>query len=325
MSLRCRLPVHPLPSIGPLPLPLLLPLVVVLILVLSTSLPAHAQAVPEGLTRDEIGVVFMPHGADSSWNAAMQNALAPLSEHYTTADAYSMADTDKVEAALRELEAKGMRAAVIVRIFSLESSFRTATEYMIGLGPDRDHANHTTHARSGGPGGHHMTPPRRIDTPLALVTTGGMEAHPLLGEAMADRVRALSTHPEKETVILTGHGAATDADDAHWMDNLATLARIIREDTGLPFRDIRMGTWREDWPEKRDSSVARIRRLVEEAGQNGGTALVIPVRTIGQGPEDRWLEGLDYRLGEGFAPHPAFVKWVASEIEEGVAELLYDL
>lgn len=279
------------------------------------------------LTREEIGVVFMPHGADSSWNAAMQRALAPLTAHYTTADAYSMADPDKVEAALGKLEAKGMRAAVIVRIFSLESSFRSATEYMLGLGPDRNHFAHAGHHASGsgsGSRGHYMSSPRRIDTPLQVVTTGGMEAHPLLGAAMADRVRSLSTHPERETVILTGHGAATDADDGHWMDNLATLARIIREETGLPFRDVRMGTWREDWPEKRDSSVARIRRLVEEAGKDGGTALVIPVRTIGQGPEERWLEGLEYRLGEGFAPHPAFVKWVASEIEEGVAELLYD-
>jgi hypothetical protein len=280
---------------------------------------------PRPLKRDEIGVVFMPHGADSTWNANMQAALAPLSVHYVTANAYSMADADKVEAALRELEAKGMRAAVIVRIFSLESSFRTATEYMIGLGPDRQQDAHAGHHMSGsGSRGHYMSPPRRIDTPLQVVTTGGMEAHPLLGEAMADRVRALSTHPERETVILTGHGAAADADDAHWMKNLAVIADIIRKVTGLPFRDIKMGTWREDWPEKRDASVARIRRLVEEAGQDGGTALVIPVRTIGQGPEDRWLEGLEYRLGEGFAPHPAFVKWVASEIEEGVAELLYD-
>ncbi len=303
---------------------LLWSLVVLPILALAASRPAHTQAVPEGLSRDQIGVVFMPHGADSSWNAAMQSALAPLSEHYTTANAYSMADADKVEAALRELESKGMRAAVIVRIFSLESSFRAATENMIGLGPDQDHTNHSAHAGSAGHGAHHMSPPRRIDTPLAVVTTGGMEAHPLLGKAMADRVRALSTHPEQETVILTGHGAATDADDAHWMKNLAVIADIIRQETGLPFRDIQMGTWREDWPDKREASVARIRRFVEEAGHDGGTALVIPVRTIGQGPEDRWLEGLEYRLGEGFAPHPAFVKWVASEIEEGVAELLYD-
>jgi len=276
---------------------------------------AHAQTQASGetaLSRHEIGVVFMPHGADSTWNAAMQAALAPLSNHYVTADAYSMANPDKIETALRELEAQGMRAAVVVRIFSLESSFRAATEYMLGLS-DHNHA--------GMHGGMHKM--RRIETPLRVVTTGGMEAHELLAEAMTDRVRALSTDPERETVVLIGHGAGRDEDDAHWISNLESIADHIRTHAGLPFRDIRVGTWREDWPEKRDASVAAVRSIVEEAGQDGGVALVIPVRTIMHGPEDKYLEGLDYRLGEGFAPHPAFVRWVASEIEEGVAKLLY--
>ncbi len=275
---------------------------------------ATAQASHEtNLSRSEIGVVFMPHGADSLWNATMRQALLPLSDHYVTVNAFGMANPDIVEAALRKLEAQGMRGAVVVRIFSLENSFRTATEYMLGLSDYDDSAPM--------PRGMHTM--RRIETPLRVVTTGGMEAHPLLAEAMADRARELSRNPERETVILLGHGAGQDEEDMHWKHNLESIADYIRSKPGLPFRDIRVGTWREDWPDKRDAAVAAIREMVEEAGVDGGVALVIPVRTIMQGPENDYLDGLNYRLGAGFAPHPAFLRWVASEIEEGMAELLY--
>ncbi|MBI2315801.1 MAG: hypothetical protein HYU75_01860 [Betaproteobacteria bacterium] len=61
--------------------------------------------------------------------------------------------------------------------------------------------------------------------------------------------------------------------------------------------------------------------MVMEAGRDGGRALVIPARTNGRGPEQAFLEGLTFDLGEGFAPHPLFLRWVEAQVEAGTSVL----
>lgn len=65
---------------------------------------------------------------------------------------------------------------------------------------------------------------------------------------------------------------------------------------------------REDWPAKRKPWIDKVRALVADANRDGGRALVLPARTMGAGPAPRLLEGLDFELGEGFAPHPLFTE-----------------
>ena len=255
------------------------------------------------LARDEIGVILVPHGSDHNWNQAMRNAMAPISERYVTEEAFSMVDPFVVERAVRRLEARGMKAAVLVRIFSLESSFRDQAEYILGLRPDYrgPHAD-------------------RISSHLLFATAGGMEAHHLLAEAMLDRALEVSQDPERETVVLVAHGTGGDDQNEHWMRNLESIARHIEEhEPG--FRSVKFHTWREDWPEKREASIQAIRTMVSDASADGGTALVIPVRTIDQGPEADFLDGLAFRHGRGFAPHPKFVQWLEEVIAEGIGDL----
>lgn len=249
----------------------------------------------------EIGVILVPHGSDFHWNETMRQGIAPLRNDYVTADAFSMVDPPLIERAVRRLEAKGMKAAVLVRIFGLQSSFREKTEYVLGL-----------RREYGGL-------PDRIVTPLELHTLGGIEDSPHLAAALVDRIAGISEDPSRETVILLAHGAGSDEDDDHWLGLLGNLAAAIDERTGGRYRDIRYDTWREDWPEKRDAAVVRIRALVAGAGEDG-TALVIPVRTVGHGPASEYLTGLDYREGTGFAPHPAFTAWLRETIDRGIEE-----
>src|SRR3546814_11215551 len=100
---------------------------------------------------------------------------------------------------------------------------------------------------------------------------------------LLERARALSTAPARETVVLVGHGAGDDSADAHWNALLQSLARQIRALGGNDFRAIHTGTWREDWPDRRAASVARIRAGVSAATAAGGTAVLIPARRTGRG------------------------------------------
>ena len=88
------------------------------------------------LRRGDIGVIFVPHGADFNWNETMREGIEPLREEFVTADAFSMVDPSIVASAVRDLESRNLRAALLVRIFFMEESFQEKTEYVLGLRRD---------------------------------------------------------------------------------------------------------------------------------------------------------------------------------------------
>jgi sirohydrochlorin ferrochelatase len=275
----------------------------------------------------EIGVVLLAHGADFHWNETMRQAVKPLEARYKIEYAFSMADPPTLERAVRRLERRGARAIVIVRVFALTDSFERDIERMFGLDIEASrkatahnaHAGHAMHGHDDH--GHGAGVPMRIRTAAVVQSRGGLDDHPLFARALLARAQALSTDPARETVILTAHGANSDARNARWLEVLESLAGRMRAQAGQKFRAIKFATWREDWPAKRAPWIARVRQMVEEAGRDGGRALVIPARTNAQGPERKFLEGLDYALGEGFAPHPLFARWFEEQIAAGRAAL----
>ena len=270
----------------------------------------------------EVGVAVLAHGADYHWNEAMRRAAEPLARDFLVEPAFSMADRQVIEHAIRRLEQRGARLIVVLRVFGLSASFRDDVERLIGLDiergrPARGAGGATHHGHGHEPG----EPPRRILSSAVLTTTGGLEDHPLFAEALLDRARALSRDPARETVILVAHGEGDDARDLHWRAVLGSLAARMRENGGGRFRSILAGTWREDWPDKREAAAEEVRRFVREAAAGGGRAIVVPARTLGQGPERRLLEGLDFELGEGFIPHPLFARWAEEQVRAALAEL----
>lgn len=272
------------------------------------------------LANSDIGVVVHAHGADWHWNETMREAVRPLEDDYLVEYALSMGDQATIERAVRRLEARGAQAVVVVRVFGLAGSFRAGIERMLGMDIDqgRQPAAASGHADHGhGP----SAPEPRIRAAIPMTTVGGLEDDPLFAQALLERARRLSTDPARETIVLVGHGSGDDRADAHWNALLGSLARRIGALGGDRFRAIRTGTWREDWPAQREGAIARLRGIVAEAGADGGTALVIPARTNGRGSEPEFLEGLDYRLGEGFAPHPLFAEWIARQIGIGLGRL----
>ncbi|MFZ5557345.1 MAG: sirohydrochlorin chelatase [Pseudomonadota bacterium] len=292
------------------------------------------------LRPQDIGVVLLAHGADYHWNETMRQAVRPLADRYKVEFVFSMADQQLIERAVRRLERRGSRAIVIVRVFGLASAFRDAIERMIGLDVEQGlpdgAANAVTQPEShghehGGSGHGHAHahdsgplaggPPARIRAAVPITSVGGLEADPLFATALLDRARALSREPERETVILVAHGSGDDGKNEHWLGTLEKLAARMRANGGEGFRAIRFATWREDWPDKRAPWVSAVREMVREATSEGGRAIVIPARTNAQGPEREFLAGLDFALGEGFAPHPLFVRWVDKQVRQGIAEI----
>ena len=272
-----------------------------------------------------IGVVILAHGSDYHWNETLRAAVRLLEQHYLVEYCFSMADPPLIERSIRRLEQRGARAAVIVRVFGLADSFADDVARLFGLDIEPGHTPpahvmpaHHVH------GDDHAGAPRRIRTALLVRSVGGLDDHPLFARALLERALSLSKDPARETVILTAHGAGDDARNQRWLDVLESLARKIRAGEGKAFRAIRVATWREDWPEKRAPWIAKVRQMVADAAGDGGSALVIPARTNAQGPERKFLKGLEFALGTGFAPHPLFAQWVDEQIKNGSASIQRD-
>ncbi|WP_428235966.1 sirohydrochlorin chelatase [Gracilimonas sp.] len=265
------------------------------------------------VTKENLGIIFMPHGSDYNWNRTMMDAISALYNEYKIEHAFSMGDAELIERATRKLEKRGATAIMVLRIFSLESSFKNSIEYTLGLRESMGH---------GGMMMHGMGTPERVVSGSEFYTTGGLEDSPLFAEALLDRAIGLSENPEKETVILVGHGTRTEEGNSRWLKNLESITAHMEKtakEKGYNFRDFKFENWREDWPELREERIANVRNMVVKAGENGGTAIVVPARTTKGGHAERWLGDLEFRHnGKGFAPHPLFVEWVEGLIQESM-------
>lgn len=287
------------------------------------------------LREEDLGVVFLAHGSDYHWNETMRGAVQEIAERYKLEFAFSMADQPVVERAVRRLEERGASKVVIVRVFGLASSFRSSVEKMIGMDVEHSGRGHATmaagpvphgpaavragseshggghgHGHGGGAGG-------RIRSGTLIVTTGGLEDHAFFAQALLDRARELSVEPGRETVLLAAHGSGDDKVNEHWQRLLNSIAEQMRAAGGTEFHSIETTTWREDWPGKREPEIAAARQVVEEAGKKERRVIVIPARTTSEGFEKKFLAGLEFELGSGFAPHPLFARWVEEQIGTG--------
>lgn len=187
--------------------------------------------------------------------------------------------------------------------------------------PHGAHAGHAGKPEAHGAHHGHGAEPEFIFSAASLLTVGGIEDAEEFADALADNAAEISENPADETVILVAHGTYADADNARWEKNLASLAARLREfaaGRGVEFKAVEWGTWREDWPQKKPQAVKRMRELVERASKNG-RALVVAARTGYGGPEPELLKGLSFKYsGDGFAPHPAFARWVEGQKDEAL-------
>ncbi len=276
---------------------------------------AFAQT-PTGAPERDFGVLVMAHGGGSSWNQAVETMLAPLRADYHVEIAFGMADAASLQESVRKLEAHGVRRIGVVRLFISGESWYERTEQILGLRPGAPprpatdaHAGHGDHA------GHAMAF-WQLDTNAAFaLSTEGLADAPEMGAVLVERARALSRDPKRESVLIIAHGPQDDAEDQRWLAQIGARAEAVRQ--AAPFRDVQVETLREDWPDKRAASEARIRAFVEQASRDGGQAIVIPYRVQGFGPYEEVLAGLSFVWdGRALLPSAEVEHWVRRQANE---------
>ncbi len=257
--------------------------------------------------KSDLGIILMPHGSGTYHNEPILQAIAPLRSKYPIEVAWGMADVETLQAAIDRLEAGGARRILVLRVYDQSLSLKEDTEYALGL--SRHHGG--------------MEGMQRVRSGAILATRGGWDADPLMAQVLLERTLEVSQDPEKETVILLAHGAGSDEKDLFWLKQMQAQADYIQAHAPKRFKEVKAATLREDWPEKRKKAVEEIRKVVAEAGREGGLALVISNRIAGPGPYRKYLAGLDYVFnGEGIAPHPNLTRWLDREIRRWMDEVL---
>lgn len=288
-----------------------LPARLLLFLLLCLGLGGPATAAAD----DGFGVLVMAHGGDQTWNGQVKAMLEPLQRDYRLEIAFGMADPGKIQAAVSRLERLGVKRIGVIRLFISGESWRVRTGQILGIIPGApprpsgaDHQGDQAH------GGHDMSLWRIESNATFAMSKDGLSDASEMEAVLAERVRALSTDPARESILILAHGPEDDAENARWIEAIDARSRAVR--ALAPFRDVQIATLREDWPEKRSQSVARIRAFVEQGSKDGGSVLVVPYRVSGFGPYARVLEGLSYKAdGRGLLPSEHVAQWVRRTAE----------
>ena len=273
------------------------------------------EAAPQR-AKDGFGVLVMAHGGNAEWNREVAAALAPIDCDYPLEIAWGMADAGSLQQGVDKLEARGATRIGVVRLFISGESWYERTRQILGLAPGAPArpaaAGHDAHD---GHGGHGMAFWRLESKAQFAMSHQGLASAPEMGPVLAERARTLSRDPSSEDVLILAHGPGDDAENERWLAQIGEHAKTVR--AALPFRRIQVETLREDWPDKRASSEARIRAFVERANKENGRAIVIPFRVQGFGPYDKVLDGLEYVSdGQGLVPHPQVAAWIRRQADE---------
>jgi len=271
------------------------------------------------------GILLMAHGGDPAWDKEIGVIGKTLDAQAPTEVALGMADSESLQKAIDKLAARRVRKIVAVPLFINSSSeVMDQTRFVLGIGEKpsavlKEALSHIPHSMMP-PGHHHMYSETRVDTKLPLVMTNALDEHPAVLEVLLARAKALRKNPERETLVLVGHGPVDDKANADWLKTMEHLAGAVK--TKLSFKDAKVATIRDDAPPwVKEQAIKDLRALVEAADMDGGKAVVVPYLIARGGIEDHItaaLKGLDYAWdGKTLCPHPAIARWAAEVAVEG--------
>ena len=272
------------------------------------------------------GVLLLAHGGSDDWNREVLALAERVDSTRPVEVAFGMANKRAIRDAVDRLAEREVSNIVAVPLFvSSHSSVMRATEYLLG---SRDEAPPELQAfarmgarrdsdRADNDPGFDRTTPLEATVPISVTTA--LDDHALVADILLSRVTDVSRMPEDEVVVLVAHGPSSEEDNALWLDSMETLADRMRPRTRVS--RIECLTVRDDARDPvRSQATAELRALVEDALQEGKSALIVPLLLSYGGIEvgiRRRLEGLTYRMAEqALLPDERLSQWVLMQAAE---------
>lgn len=265
----------------------------------------YAWYLSEDDVTGEQGVLILLHGFRDG-DPLFKQEVEMFSGIFPTAMApgMSMMMSDHIQLALDDLTAAGAKKIAVVPIVSTShNTMMRQWEYIFGREAEAPYAS-----------------VKRVTTDAEILFAAPPGDDPLVAEMLIDHALEISSKPDNEWVIIAAHGPSFDDDNEIVLGELASLAKVMREDSD--FVNVEGITLQDDaTPEVRDANVAKLRKMVTDANAAGHDVLIVTnligTRSI-QSKLRKDLKGLDYKFNKkGIAEHPNFVEeWMAEAIRE---------
>ncbi len=256
--------------------------------------------------RDDIGVLGLGHGYAGDGNNQFKAGYAAVATAHPTAVGLgmSMMDSSHIQAAVDRLEAAGVTTIVVLPSETSEtSSLVRQWHYIFGLTDNS---------------GYLEVP--RVRTKAKIIMATSPTRSPIIGRILGENLKTASRDPANEVALLVMHGPESKAENDDELRNLAKLAAIAKDVTGIS--EVYYGSLQDDAPPQvRAANVERMREWIAKANASGKKVLVEPVLLTASGRVSQKigkdLSGLSYTfVDNGMIGHPLFAQWVQDTVDE---------
>lgn len=242
------------------------------------------------------GVLIISHGSrDQAWVSIVDEAVGHLllEEELPVAVSFlELVEGRLIQDGIHELEYAGVTDMIVIPLFvSSGSTHIDEIEYALGAKP---------------------APERESDLERFQVQANVHFGYPVdddpdIAVMLWDKLRGLSVHPERETILLVGHGSRHDGFFQRWVEGIASLAERVRLLSGAAAADY--GLLNPD----------SVRERAEYWIEQGHDVLVAPL-FLSEGyftkvVIPKRLEGLTYAYsGRTLLPHPLLPHWIEQQV-----------
>ncbi|QSF45594.1 sirohydrochlorin chelatase [Paenibacillus tianjinensis] len=242
------------------------------------------------------GVLIISHGSrDKAWVSIVDEAVGHLSLEKELPVAVSFLELVEgrlIQDGINELEYAGVTDIIVIPLFvSSGSTHIDEIEYALGAKP---------------------APERETDLECFEVQAKVHYGYPVdddpdIAVMLWDKLRELSVHPEREVILLVGHGSIHDGFRQRWEVGISSLAERVRQVSGVAAADYGLLN-PENVRERAEYWIGQgYDVLVAPLFLSEGyfTKVVIPKR----------LEGLRYAYsGSTLLPHPLLPHWIEQQV-----------
>ncbi len=242
------------------------------------------------------GVLIISHGSrDKAWVSIVDEAVGHLSLEKELPVAVSFLELVEgrlIQDGINELEYAGVTDIIVIPLFvSSGSTHIDEIEYALGAKP---------------------APERETDLECFEVRANVHFGYPVdddpdIAVMLWDKLRELSVHPERETILLVGHGSIHDGFRQRWEVGISSLAERVRQVSGVAAADYGLLN-PENVRERAEYWIGQGHDvLVAPLFLSEGyfTKVVIPKR----------LAGLKYAYsGSTLLPHPLLPHWIEQQV-----------
>lgn len=243
------------------------------------------------------GILIISHGSrDKTWVSMVDEAVSHLTlgeELNVEASFLELVEGRLIQDGIDRLEGAGVTDIIVIPLFvSSGSTHVDEIEYALGAkaAPEKE------------------TELERFTVKAKVHYGYPVDDDPDIAVMIWDKLRGLSKHPERETILLVGHGSRHEGFRQRWQQGISSLAERVRRVSGAAAADYAL------------LNPDSVRGKVEYWREQGHEVLVAPL-FLSEGyftkvviPER--LRGLEYAYsGQTLLPHPLLPHWIERQVK----------